>query len=216
MELGVGPHRRFQFPDRGEASEVDVTSRREFPQSYEFRGRIEDFPLPDRSYAGESFPGCCCERRISMMTAPPSRRSETRLPASGEEEGQDQKSWVIDEHLPTVEIESVEGVEARSYESWPPKNVTPPSRFRRSWRRVIGRGLRGGRCCSSSCSARSGRPGGAARSQILPRAARTDQVRPAVDSFENERFAIRSAMVLISPNFRFISSNRAPAGRSDR
>ena len=204
MELGVGYTVGSNSPIKV-ASEVDVTSP-EF-QSYEFRGRIEDFPLPDRVQG--KFPGLLL--RVTNLyddgVTEPKQETIVIKPAEGKKKAKTKKSWVIDEHLPTVEIESVEFV-GPVYESWPPKHHTAilfPSKLKQSDERAYA-----GKVLQQFMQRAFRRP--VEPREVKPYLVLFDQVRPTVDSFET---AIRDplAMVLISPNFLYLVE---PSGEEKR
>jgi hypothetical protein len=80
-------------------------------QTFEFRGRLENFPLPVRGQG--KFPGLVVRVRNVYNDGSP-------LPAGQKSEG-DKMTFPIEDHLPSLTIQSVE-FHGNDYEQWPPKS----------------------------------------------------------------------------------------------
>ena len=190
-----------QTPSR-ELGIVDVSS--EEIQEFEFRGRMEQFPLQSRTQS--KYPGqliWLSNVYTDGEKRPPSRQVESEVEVNGKK-GKKQKKkkktteWIEYPDFPKVVIESVE-FEGPVYESWPPEHHTrilPPSAeqgrddlayaeevlsefMRRAYRRPI------------------------EKLETKDTLQFFSRVRPAMKSFEE---AIREtlAMVLVSPDFLYL------------
>ena len=194
LQLGIGYTVGSNSPIEV-AGEMDVDSD-EF-RDYEFTGRIEDFPLQSRSQG--KFPGMLL--RVTNLYDDGSKPKQETIvikPAQGKKKAKTKKVWVVESHLPSIEIESVEFV-GPVFEAWPPKHHTDilfSSKLRdtdeRAYakevlRRFLRRAFR--------------RP--VEETEIEPYLAFFDRARPTKDSFEA---AIREplAMALISPEFLYL------------
>ncbi len=204
MELGVGYTVGSNSPIKV-ASEVDVTSQE--IQTYEFRGRIEDFPLPDREQG--KYPGLLLRVTNLYTDGSPLPKQETVVvkPAEGKKKAKTVKVWPEETHLPKVEIESVEFV-GPVFESWPPKhhaNILFPSKQKQNDERAYA-----GKVLHRFMQRAYRRPVDDA--ELQPYLALFDQVRSTAASFEA---AIREplAMVLISPDFLYLVE---PSGEEKR
>jgi hypothetical protein len=106
LEVSVGYQIDTEILMR-EFSLVEVTSPGS--QSFEFRGRLEDFPLPVRGQG--KFPGLVVRVRNVYDDKSP-------LPAPQKDES-GKTIYASEDHLPTLTIESLE-FHGNAYEQWPP------------------------------------------------------------------------------------------------
>lgn len=204
MEVALGYRVDTLMPERI-IEEVEVTSER--IQTYEFRGRIEDYPLPSRVQS--KFPGLLIRVTNVYDDGSPMPKQETVIlePAVGKKKAKTKKVWPEEPHLPTIDVESVEFA-GPVFASWPPKHhsdILFPSKKRQTdergyaaqvLKRFMHRAFR--------------RPVEVA--EVEPYLTLFDQVRESVPSFEE---AIREplAMVLISPDFIYLVE---PGGEEKR
>lgn len=195
MELGIGYTVGSNSPIKV-ASEQDVVSGE--VQAYEFRGRIEDFPLPDRQQG--KFPGLLLRVTNLYDDGSPLPKQETVVvkPAEGKRKAKTAKVWPEEPHLPSIEIESIEFV-GPVFQSWPPKHhnaILFPSNQRKTDERAYA-----GEVLHRFMERAFRRP--VEKGEVVPYLRLFDQVRPTVESFE---VAIRDslAMVLISPDFLYL------------
>ncbi len=176
-------------------------------RAYEFRGRIEDFPLPSRIQS--KYPGLLIQVRNVYDDGSTLPKQETVVikPAEGKKKAKTTKVWPEEDHMPKVHIESIEFV-GPVFESWPPKHHTDIL-FPSKKREVDERGYAGQvlRRFMNRAFRRPVAPG-----EVEPYLAMFDLVRPTVSTFEE---AIREAlaMVLISPDFLYLVE---PGGEEKR
>ena len=190
MHVALGYRADTQTPSR-RIAEVDVSDAAS--REFEFRGRIEEFPVQTRTQS--KYPGLLVWiRNVYSDGQPPPLGEKVKF----EEDGNTKEKmvWPVDPEFPAIVIESVE-FRAPVYPSWPPPHHTrlisapegrPAERgtastilrrfMRRAYRRPVG------------------------TSDLRPMLRFFDKVRPTVRSFEE---AIREtlAMLLISPNFLY-------------
>ncbi len=195
MEVALGYRVDTLMPERI-VDEVEVTSER--IQTYEFRGRIEDYPLPSRVQS--KFPGLLIRVSNVYDDGSPMPKQETVVlePAVGKKKAKTKKIWPKESHLPSIEVESVEFA-GPVFDSWPPKyhsDILFPSKKRRTdergyaaqvLKRFMHRAFR--------------RP--VELAEVEPYLALFERVRGTVATFDE---AIREplAMVLISPDFLYL------------
>ncbi len=201
MHLAMGYRADTQTPSRTIA-EVDVSS--ETSQLFEFRGRIEEFPLQSRTQS--KYPGLLVWARNVYSDGKPPPAGET---VEFQEDGKTKKKmvWPTDPEFPAIIVESFE-FRAPVYSSWPPEHhtrllqITPRSQrdeirvAEQALRRFMRRAFR--------------RPVKAA--DIRPMLSFFRDVRTTFSSFEE---AIREtlAMVLISPDFLYRIEDASGDGR---
>ena len=202
MRVSLGYRADTQTPSRTVA-EVDVTD--ESAREFEFRGRIEEFPLQSRTQS--KYPGLLIwVRNVYSDGKPPPLGEKVKVRQDGKT--RQQMVWPVDPDFPAIVVESLD-FKAPAYARWPPGHHTdliprlPPSegaerglareqllRFmRRAYRRPV-------------------RP-----AEVRPMLRFFDTVRPTVDSFEA---AMREtlAMVLVSPDFLYrVEKGRAGSSR---
>lgn len=167
-------------------AEVDVTASRDAPQTFEFRGRIEDFPLPGHN---PKFPGLQISIYNTLANAADkgSKRNKKRSP-----------SLAGDEDTPAlIRIESVE-FEGPFLTSWPPpshmqifqaadEDPSETEHARKVLRRFLTRAYR--------------RP--ATASDVQPLLEYFSQIREGFPSLETTMREVL-AMSLISPKFLYL------------
>tara|TARA_R110002096_G_scaffold28236_11_gene85744 strand:- start:448 stop:2838 length:2391 start_codon:yes stop_codon:yes gene_type:complete len=204
LELGMGYTVGSNSPIK-QVAEVDVVS--EQVQAYEFRGRIEDFPLPDRNQG--KFPGLLLRLTNLYDDGSPGPETETVVikPAEGKKKAKTAKVWLEETHLPRIQVESVEFV-GPVFESWPPKHHTSilfPSKLQEKDERAYA-----GKVLHRFMQRAFRRP--VEMDEVQPYLALFDRVRSTIGSFE---VAIREplAMVLISPDFLYLVE---PSGEEKR
>ncbi len=191
MHITLGYRADTQTPSRTVA-EVDVpdAASREF----EFRGRIEEFPIQSRTQS--KYPGLLIWIRNAYSDGqPPPVGEKVKFEADGEIK--EKMVWAVDPEFPAIVVESIE-FQAPVYPAWPPPhhaNLVPAAPD----------GSRAGRGTAETILLRFmrrayRRPVGTP--DLKPMLRFFDKVRPTVASFEQ---AIREtlAMVLISPDFLY-------------
>lgn len=191
MSVSLGYRADTQTPSRtvGEVDVSEATAR-----EFEFRGRVEEFPLQSRTQS--KYPGLLIWVRNVYSDGKPPPLGEK---VSFEENGKTRQKmvWSEDPGFPAIFVEAVE-FKAPVYESWPPQH-------------------------HAMLLPRSSRPDGAERrlardhlaafmrrayrrpvrhSDIRPVLRFFDEVRPTVTSFE-EAMRETLAMVLVSPDFLY-------------
>ncbi len=204
MEVGLGYRVDTQMPEKI-AGEVEITSER--IQTYEFRGRIEDFPLPSRIQS--KFPGLLIRVSNVYGDGSPLPKQDTVVikPAEGKKKAKTEKVWPDEPDMPKIEVESVEFV-GPVFESWPPRfhtNILFPSKLRRTDESAYAK-----RVLKQFMERAFRRPVG--EEEVTPYFALYDRVRGNTPTFED---AIREAlaMVLISPDFLYLVE---PSGEEKR
>ena len=171
---------------RGFIEPVDVTS--EDWQTFEFRGRIEDFPFPSKTQS--KFPGL-----LIWLDNAYAEGFEKPLKARGKGKKQNLKKGPLT--YPVIEIESMEVI-GPVFESWPPRlhtNILPaselsiedPAYLNFVLQRFMTRAFR--------------RP--VAEAETQPYLQLFQKVRPTTVTFE-EAIKETLAMVLISPDFLYL------------
>ena len=195
MRVVMGYRADTQTPSRTVA-EVDVTDTG--VQHFEFRGRIEEYPLQSRTQS--KYPGLLIWIS-NVYTDGQAAPAGTRVSADGV--GRDHWVWPVDQDFPSIFIEEV-SFKAPVFESWPPahhlsilpcKPGTPSGErecLMESARRFMRRAYR--------------RPVG--RKDLAPVMTHFDAVRPVVGDFvEAAREAL--AVALVSPSFLYrVESSR--------
>lgn len=188
VSLGVRADTLASSRTLGEADVVDPIAT---PGTYEFRGRIEDFPLPG---ANPKFPGLLVT--VENIYA----EGTSAAPANGKNKGKAAPAPAAAQ--PSIEVKSVD-FEGPLYEQWPPAHHTRilfPSDHvkdekayaREVLARFIGRAWR--------------RP--ATDAEIALHLTLFDKVRPKFASFE-EAMRETLAMVLTAPEFLYLVEARA-------
>lgn len=202
MRLALGYRADTQTPSRTLA-EVDVPNAE--ARAYEFRGRIEEFPLQSRTQS--KYPGLLVWiRNVYSDGRPPPAGEKVEF----EEDGKTKQKmvWPVDPAFPAVVVESME-FEAPVYSSWPPAHHTrllpAVPEGRRAERRKAADALRRFMRRAYRRPIRS--------SDLRPKLRFFDKVRPTLDSFEQ---AMREtlAMVLVSPDFLYLIERPRTAGRA--
>lgn len=192
MHVAVGYRADTQTPSRTLA-EVDVRGAE--VREFEFRGRIEEFPLQSRTQS--KYPGLLVWlRNVYTDGLPPPAGQEVSFEENGKTE--QKMVWPEDPDFPAIVVESIE-FQAPAYPSWPPPHHTrlipAAPEGRRAERRAAADSVR--RLMRRAYR----RPVGSADTQPVLRF--FDKVRPAVDSFE-EAMRETLAMVLVSPDFLYL------------
>jgi mono/diheme cytochrome c family protein len=116
MRVALGVRADVQAPEKT-LGEVDVTAPVDAPQTYEFRGRIEDFPLPGHN---PKYPGLQITVYNSSAYDQP-KQAKGKKQKKNKKKGQQDAE--IDPNEPLVVIESVE-FEGPVIASWPPPSHT--------------------------------------------------------------------------------------------
>jgi hypothetical protein len=203
LQVSIGFRADTQFPQRIVGS-TDVQS--ESIKTYEFRGRIEDFPLPSRTQS--KFPGLLIKvTNLYDDGSPIAEPSTEPVAEQGKKKRKRQKVWKVEDHMPKIHLESVEFI-GPVFESWPPKHHTDilfPSRARdRNERGYVTTVLK-------RFMARAYRRPVAAE-ELNPFLLYFDKARETLPTFEE---AIREtlAMVLVSPDFLYLME---PSGSEKR
>ncbi len=203
LEVALGFRADTQLPHRV-AGVMDIPSQQ--TQTYEIRGRIEDFPLPSRSQS--KFPGLLIKvANVYDDGSPLPGQVTVEVPVKGKKKPKKTKVWPDEPQMPKLHIESVEFV-GPVYVDWPPKHHTDilfdsPKRDsdeREYVAEVLDRFLF--RAYRRPVTAED----------IQPFLRFFDRARSTLPTFEE---AIREtlAMVLISPDFLYLME---PAGDSKR
>ncbi len=191
MHVRLGYRADTQTPSR-DIAEVDVPDGP--ARTFEFRGRIEEFPIQSR--AQSKYPGMLVWVSNTYSDGKPAPLGEK---VDFEEDGKLQQKWVwpVDPEFPAIIVEALE-FKAPAYAAWPPEHhrqlVTdaPSARVDEAGsaasvlRRFMRRAYR--------------RPVDDA--DVAPMLRFFGKVRPRVESFEQ---AVREtlAMVLVSPDFLY-------------
>lgn len=191
MHVALGYRADTQTPSRTVAT-VDVAERSS--KTFEFRGRIEEFPIQSRTQS--KYPGMLVWIRNAYSDGQPAPLAER---VKVEENGKTTETmvWPVDPSFPSIVVEAVD-FKAPAYSRWPPEHHTrlipAPPRSERDERRVAKEALR--RFTRRAYR----RPVGSG--DVNPMLRFFGKVRPTVDSFEK---ALREtlAMVLISPDFLY-------------
>ena len=199
MQLMLGYRADTQTPSK-EIATIDVASAES--KTYEFRARIESFPLQSRTQS--KYPGQLIWVRNIYSDGKPAPKPKTILvEQKGKKKKKKQKVYVEDPDFPKIIVESVEFV-APVFQQWPPKHHTDilaaddnsKSDERSDERSYVQQAV-------SRFMARAYR-----RPVLAGEVKQTmrffDAVRPLCDSMES---AVREtlAMVLISPEFLYLS-----------
>ena len=202
MHVAFGYRADTQTPSETVA-EVDVSNLE--PRTFEFRGRIEEFPIQSRTQS--KYPGMLVWVRNSYSDGRPPPLGES---IEVEVDGKTEKRmvWPVDPEFPAIVVESVK-FKAPAYSSWPPEHharlVPVPPAAERDEPRVVRDVLR--RFVRRAYR----RP--AQSADLDPMVKFYRKVRPTVDSFE-EALRETLAMVLISPDFLYrIEASGGIAGR---
>ncbi|MCA9068786.1 MAG: DUF1587 domain-containing protein, partial [Planctomycetaceae bacterium] len=110
LSVAVGVRADVLSPMR-RVDEVDIEAPLDQPQVYEFRGRIEDFPLPGKN---PKYPGMLIQL-THVGKAPPAPKKNQKK--------QDTKPQPEDPAQPLIEVESVD-FEGPIFDAWPPSSHT--------------------------------------------------------------------------------------------
>ncbi len=199
MQVSLGYRADTQTPSRS-VGEVDVSE--EVTREFEFRGRIDEFPIQSRTQS--KYPGLLIwVRNVYSDGQPPPPGEKVEF----EENGRTKQKmvWPIDPGFPAIVVESVD-FKAPVYANWPPahhRSLIPHSpegnddertaareQLRRFMRRAYRRPVRSG--------------------DLQPVLRFFDTVRPTVDSFP-EAMRETMAMVLVSPDFLYRIERRSAA-----
>ena len=204
MSISLGYRADTQTPSR-QVAEVDVIE--DSPQIFEFRGRIEEFPLQSRTQS--KYPGLLIWiRNVYSDGSPPPAGEKVSFEQGGKVK--EKLVWAEDPEFPKIIVESVD-FKAPDYARWPPEhhvNLLPaaspdPGREMQSVRSALQRFLR-------RAYRRPVRP-----PDIDPLLRFFGEVRPHVGGFE-EAMRETMAMALISPNFLYrIEDSSEASGHVD-
>ena len=205
MSIALGYRADTQTPSR-QVAEVDVIEASS--RIFEFRGRIEEFPLQSRTQS--KYPGLLVWIRNAYSDGRPPPAGEK---VSFEQDGRVREKlvWAEDPGFPKIVVESVY-FKAPDYASWPPEHhvsllpAVPPD---------PGAEVEGARSALRGFLRRAyRRPAG--KADIDPLLRFFGEIRPEVGSFE-EAMRETMAMALISPNFlyRIEDSSAASAHLDD-
>ena len=204
MSISLGYRADTQTPAR-KVAEVDVIE--DSSRIFEFRGRIEEFPLQSRTQS--KYPGLLVWIRNAYSDGKPPPAGEK---VSFEQDGKVKQKlvWAEDPEFPKIVVESVY-FKAPNYATWPPEHhvnllpAVPPDpgdevqSARSALRKFLRRAYR--------------RPVGERDSDPLLRF--FGEIRPVVGSFE-EAMRETMAMALISPNFLYrIEDSSETSGHVD-
>ena len=201
MHVALGYRADTQTPSRSIA-EVDVSDAA--PREFEFRGRIEEFPIQSRTQS--KYPGLLVWiRNVYSDGRPPPSGEKVKFEEAGETK--EKMVWPVDPEFPAIVVESIE-FRAPVYPAWPPPHHT----------RLIPATPAGSRAeRGAAATALRGFMRRAYRrpveiADLRPMLRFFDKVRPTVPSFEQ---AIREtlAMVLIAPNFLYRVEGVSSDGR---
>ncbi len=120
MEITLGYRADTQTPSKT-VGHIDVTS--EETQEFEFRGRIEEFPLQSRSQS--KYPGLLIWIRNTFDDGQPAPRANKipiePLTSKGKKRNRKKTVWVEDPDFPKIVIESIEFT-APVFFTWPPEH----------------------------------------------------------------------------------------------
>lgn len=209
LGVTVGFRADVSAPSR-ELTRVDVTSAES--QTYEFRGRMEQFPLPSKTQS--KYPGLLVwARNVYTDGTDPGRPKLVNVPQPKREKGEKKKkarkewSYPNDPDFPQIIVESLE-FEGPIFAQWPPKHHTDilfesdlrdtdePAYAREVMQRFISRAFR--------------RPVESA--EVESYFAYYKRIRGQTDSPEA---ALREAlaMVLVSPDFLYLVEPASPDGK---
>lgn len=207
--LTVGFRADVSAPSK-ELGRIDVTSAES--QTYEFRGRMEQFPLPSKTQS--KYPGLLVwVRNVYTDGTNPGRPKLVNVPQPAREKGEKKKkatkSWSYpeDPDFPQIVVESLE-FEGPIFTQWPPKHHTDilfesdlratdeTAYARKVMQRFMSRAFR--------------RPVESA--EVESCFAYYKKIRRQSDSLEA---ALREAlaMVLVSPDFLYLVEPASPAGK---
>ena len=204
MSISLGYRADTQTPSR-HVAEVDVIENSS--RIFEFRGRIEEFPLQSRTQS--KYPGLLVWiRNVYTDGRPPPTGEKVSFEQNGKV--REKLVWAEDPEFPKIVLESVY-FRAPDYATWPPEHhvsllpAVPPDpgrevqSARSALRRFLRRAYR--------------RP--VTESDIDPLLRFFGEVLPRVDSFE-EAMRETMAMALISPNFLYrIEDSSEASGQVD-
>ena len=206
MHVTLGYRADTQTPSRS-VGVVDVSSLS--AEEFEFRGRIEEFPLQSRSQS--KYPGMLIWIRNTYTDGLPAPKpKQVAVDQEGKKRKRTRTVWEEDPSFPKIVVESVEFT-APVFHSWPPAHHT----------RILGAQPVSEQTEHSAAEE--------ALRRFLPRAFRRPvqdedvqallafftTVRPTVDTFE-EAMRETLAMALISPSFLYrVEPTGESAGRLD-
>lgn len=203
MQVALGFRADTQLPHRV-VGMMDVDS--EETKTYEFRGRIEDFPLPSRSQS--KFPGLLIKiANLYNDGSPLPEKITVEIPRNGNKKPKKTKVWPDEPHMPKLHIESVEFI-GPIFETWPPQHHT--NILFKSDKRNVDENAYVAEVLDRFLHRAYRRP--VSRDEREPFLALYDRARATSPGLEE---AIREtlAMALISPDFLYLME---PAGDSKR
>ncbi len=191
MRVTLGLRADVLAPEKTLA-EIDVSSAT--PQTFEFRGRIEQFPLPGHN---PKYPGL----QVSISNASEGSKRAKNSKGQKNKQGKKNKDNPPDPTQPLIVIESVD-FEGPVFESWPPNSharlfFAPSTQLdereyaRQILMRFMTRAYR--------------RPVDA--TEVTGMLALFDKIRPSAESFETSMRDVL-AMVLVSPEFLYLVEPR--------
>lgn len=202
MHVALGYRADTQTPSKT-VEEIDISEP--VSRTFEFRGRIEEFPIQSRTQS--KYPGMLVWLRNSYSDGKPAPLGE-KIKVEVDGKSVDKTVWPVDTEFPAIVVEALE-FKAPAHSSWPPVHhrrlvpAQPKSErdeirvlrdvLRRFMRRAYRRPVRA--------------------PDVKPILEFYDTVRPTVDSFEK---ALREtlAMVLISPDFLYrIEASGTPGSK---
>ena len=200
MSVALGYRADTQTPSRivAETDVVESSSR-----TYEFRGRLEEFPLQSRTQS--KYPGLLVWIRNVYSDGRPPPAGE-KVPFEQNGRVREKLVWAEDPAFPKIVVESVY-FKAPDYVRWPPEHhvrllpAAPP---------VPGREVQSARTALRRFLRRAYRRP-ATESDIDPLLHFFGEVRPDVGSFE-EAMRETMAMALISPSFLYRIEDSSNAG----
>jgi hypothetical protein len=200
----------FRTDTKGPSETVGIlqVDNEEF-QDFEFRGRLEEFPIQSRTQS--KYPGLLLWITNAYSDGKPPgkpRQVTVEVPgAKGKKRKQKKTIWPVDPNFPQIEIESV-SFKVPVFESWPPRHHTrilfpnersesdPTVYAQEVLKRFMRRAFR--------------RP--VTSSEVDSMAAFFEEVRPTFESFE-EAMRETLVMVLISPEFLYLVEPSAGKSR---
>ncbi len=204
MQVSMGYRADTQTPSRT-VGEVDVSDSA--VREFEFRGRIEEFPIQSRTQS--KYPGLLIWVRNAYSDGWPPPAGE-RVDFEEDGKAKWKMVWPIDSDFPAIVIESVR-FEAPVYASWPPahhRRLIPRSPARRAAERPAAREQ-----LRAFLRRAYRRP--VQTADLRPILRFFDTVRPAVGSYE-EAMREAMAMALVSPAFLYrIERGKASSSRID-
>lgn len=202
LRIALGVRADVRAPEKTLA-QVDVTASEDMPQTFEFLGRIEDFPLPGHN---PKYPGLQITLynespdRVSAAPAKQKKRKKKKAAATAAPETKPDEAVIV--------IRSVE-FEGPFLESWPPPSHTRilPDGDRSDEREYVRSAVR--RFLTRAYR----RPAGEADTRPLMEL--YERLRPRYDTLEETMREVLSA-ALISPDFLYLVEPREDPDRRER